>query len=96
MNNKLLAALDLDAEKRIEDNFVGIDDVSWTTNEAKSIAFDGGMTDRERVVMLADCLDELVELMEATIDGEYKPDYFTCQPAKAALTKLYAQIGVVK
>lgn len=37
---------------------------------------------------LYEALDELVALMEAVISGDYKPDSFTCQPARAILAKL--------
>lgn len=34
---------------------------------------------------LIEALEELVNLMQDTIDGEYKPDSFTLQPAQKAL-----------
>jgi len=33
-------------------------------------------------------LDELINLMQDAIDGEYKPDGFTLQPARKALSAL--------
>jgi hypothetical protein len=36
---------------------------------------------------LLDALSELVDLMRDVIDGDYKPDSFTLQPAQAAIAK---------
>lgn len=36
---------------------------------------------------LLDCLEELVNLIEAMKDGDYKPDSFTTQPARNAIYK---------
>lgn len=36
---------------------------------------------------LVEALDELVDLMDAVIDGDYTPDSFTNQPARAAIAK---------
>jgi hypothetical protein len=36
---------------------------------------------------LLEALEELVDLMEAVRTGEYKPDSFTTQPARAAIAK---------
>lgn len=35
---------------------------------------------------LRETLSELVDLMQGVIDGEYKPDSFTLQPARDALS----------
>lgn len=35
-------------------------------------------------------LSELADLMQGVIEGDYKPDSFTLQPAKAALAKAEA------
>ena len=37
---------------------------------------------------MVEVLGELVTLIEAVISGDYKPDSFTCQPARALLAKL--------
>jgi len=42
---------------------------------------------------LVDTLSELHNLMEDTISGEYKPDYFTCQPARIILAKYQSVKG---
>lgn len=34
-----------------------------------------------------EALSEMVDLMEDVISGDYKPDSFTCQPARDALAK---------
>lgn len=34
---------------------------------------------------LADALSELIDLMEGVREGDYRPDSFTCQPARIAL-----------
>lgn len=36
---------------------------------------------------LVKALEELADLMEAVRTGEYAPDSFTCQPARAALSE---------
>ena len=41
----------------------------------------------ERIAELKSTLQELTDLMEDTITGEYTPDSFTTQPARAALGK---------
>lgn len=38
-----------------------------------------------REQQLREALDELVDLVQAIMEGEYKPDSFTCQPALQAL-----------
>lgn len=40
---------------------------------------------------LVEALEELVDLMQGVIDGDYKPDSFTLKPAKAALDKVYGE-----
>lgn len=48
--------------------------------------------ERERMLEeAAEVLRELVDLMEDVRDGGYKPDSFTCQPARAFLAKLEAR-----
>jgi len=42
---------------------------------------------------LVDTLSELHNLMEDTISGEYKPDSFTCQPARIILAKYQSVKG---
>lgn len=47
-----------------------------------------GALEREaaaRIVELEEALSELVDLMEAVREGDYKPDSFTTQPARAVL-----------
>jgi hypothetical protein len=47
-------------------------------------------------VGVVEALSELVDLMQGVIDGEYKPDSFTLQPARAALAQQpsVAPVGV--
>lgn len=40
---------------------------------------------QKQIVMLREALDELATLMDDVIAGNYKPDSFTCQPARKAL-----------
>lgn len=40
---------------------------------------------RERVAELEDVLLELSDLMDGVIEGDYKPDSFTTQPARSVL-----------
>lgn len=40
---------------------------------------------QKQIVMLREALDELATLMDEVIAGNYKPDSFTCQPARKAL-----------
>lgn len=42
---------------------------------------------------LLDCLKELVDLMEAVIEGEYRPDSFTTQPARLAIKKAEGELN---
>lgn len=46
------------------------------------------VTDHARAALvpgLVDTLSELADLMDEVIQGDYKPDSFTCQPARIAL-----------
>ncbi|TPM58945.1 hypothetical protein FJ959_08700 [Mesorhizobium sp. B2-2-4] len=42
-------------------------------------------SDREVIDALVAALDELADLMDGTVSGDYVPDSFTTQPARAAL-----------
>lgn len=42
----------------------------------------------DKVAVLVDALEELIVLMESTREGNYKPDSFTCQPARSALASV--------
>ncbi len=46
---------------------------------------DGRFVKHEDVQEMREVLLELVDLMQGVIDGEYKPDSFTLQPAKNIL-----------
>ena len=45
------------------------------------------------VTALVEALEELIDLMEATYEGEYTPDSLTTQPAHIALAAYREQLG---
>ncbi len=62
------------------------DDSCWNEADAYSFGFQAGAAEVLAMAeRLAEALDELRDLMEGVREGDYRPDSFTCQPAKQAL-----------